>query len=158
MTFDVAQFNMSDDAIGKFRRWVKKPRDCVINVMELLGILDQQNADLCRIMVGDTGLQVGQIEDIFSLFEPNFKWRFFRFTKLETLAQFTDQELNIGKAIFCGYMGQEGHVFLIAKSLDGKVMYIDPQINQICSLDQSNCVSSINNKQAYFILQAAPKS
>jgi hypothetical protein len=157
MTFDVPQFKITDDAIKKFRRWVKKPRDCVINAMELLNILDDENADICRIMVGDTGLKVGQIEDIFSLLNPNFQWRFFRFTKIETLSQFTVDELKPDHAIFCGYIGQEGHVFLIAKTSDGKIVYIDPQVNEICPLEQSSCVKYINDKQAYFILQASPK-
>ena len=157
-SFDVAQFKITDDAITKFRRWVKKPRDCVINAMELLGILNDQSADIARIMVGDQGLKVGQIEDIFSLVEPKFHWRFFRFTKLETLAQFTNQELKPAHAIFCGYVGQEGHVFLIAKSASGRVMYVDPQINQLCPLDKSECENFINNKHAYFILQASPKN
>ena len=157
-SFDVAQFQITDDAISKFRRWVKKPRDCVINAMELLNILNAQNADLCRIMVGDTGLQVGQIEDIFSLLEPKFQWRFFKFTKLESLSDFTMNELKPGHSIFCGYLGQEGHVFLIAKSLDGKILYVDPQVNELCPLDQSTCVKYIDNKQAYFILQVASKT
>lgn len=158
MTFDVPQFKITDDAITKFRRWVKKPRDCVINAMELLSILDAQNADLCRIMVGDTGLKVKQIEDIFSLLDQKFQWRFFRFTKLETLSQFTIDELKPAHAIFCGYIGQEGHVFLIAKSVDGRILYVDPQVNELCQLDQSSCIKYINNKHAYFILQAAPKN
>lgn len=157
-SFDVSQFQITDDAISKFRRWVKKPKDCVINGMELLGILNDQNADIARIMVGDQGLTVEQIEQIFSLIEPNFNWRFFRFSKLETLAQFTNQELKPSHAIFCGYLGQEGHVFLIAKTLGGDVMYIDPQINELCELDKSSCIKLIDNKQIYYILQASPKN
>lgn len=156
--YDIAQFKISDEAILKFRRWVKKPKDCVINALELIGILNNQIADLCRIMVGDKGLEIGQIEDIFTLLEPNYKWRFFRFTKLKTLADFTSEKLIPGNAIFCGYMGQEGHVFIIAKALDQNVMYIDPQINQICPLDESECLKFIDKKHAYFILQASPKN
>lgn len=155
MTFNVAQFRLTDDAISKFRRWIKKPRDCVINVMELLGIFNQQIANLCRIMVGDSGLTGNQIEDIFSLVELNFKWRFFRFTKLETLAQFTNQELQQGHAIFCGYMGQSEHVFLIAKKLNGEIMYVDPQTTQLCSLN--TCEALFQKQKFYYILQYSPK-
>ncbi len=158
-TFEVAQFNITDDAIFKFRRWIKKPRDCVINAMELLNILNQQNADIARIMVGDKGLTIDQIEQIFSLIEPNYTWRFYRFTKLETLAEFTNNKLNPSNAIFCGYLGEQGrHVFLIAKNIDGDVLYIDPQVNELCNLEESTCIKFINNNQAYFILQVSPKN
>ena len=93
MGYEVAQFVLTDDAVGKFRRWVKKPRDCVINAMELLGILDSQNADIARILMGDIGAQIKQIEGIFSIVEPTFNWNFYKFTNIETLAQFTSQEL-----------------------------------------------------------------
>ncbi len=157
-SFDVAQFRITDDSISKFRRWIKKPRDCVINAMELLGILTDKNADIARIMVGDQGITIEQIEQIFSLIEPKFNWRFFRFTKLETLSHFTSQQLKPLHSIFCGYLGQDGHVFLIAKTINEKIMYIDPQINELCDLDQSSCVKFIENKQIYYILQFSPKN
>lgn len=157
-SYDVAQFKLTDDSISKFRRWIKKPRDCVINAMELLGILSDQNADIARIMVGDKGLNIKQIEDIFSLLEPNFNWNFYKFSSIETLANFTNKELKPAHAIFCGYYGDEGHVFLIAKTLDGRIIYIDPQTNELCNLDNSSCFNFIGNKNAYFILQVSQKN
>ena len=157
MGYEVAQFKLTDDSISKFRRWVKKPRDCVINAMELLGILDDQNADIARILIGDTGAQIKQIEDIFEVVEPKFKWNFYKFTNIQTLAQFTSSELKPQHTIFCGYMGNEGHVFLIAKSIEGKVYYVDPQVDAICNLDTNECYNFIDNKKSYFILQASPK-
>ena len=157
MGYNVAQFMLTDDAIRKFRRWVKKPRDCVINAMELLGILDQQNADIARILIGDTGAQIKQIEDIFTIVEPAHNWNFYKFSNVQTLAQFTTNELKPQNAIFCGYTGNEGHVFLIAKGIDNKVYYIDPQVNAICNLDIAECFNFIDKKNAYFILQHQQK-
>ena len=39
MTFKPSEFKMSDAQIYSFRRWVKKPMDCVINALELIGAL-----------------------------------------------------------------------------------------------------------------------
>jgi len=158
MGYEVAQFKLTDDSINKFRRWIKKPRDCVINAMELIGILDGQNADIARILIGDTGAQIKQIEDIFEVVEPRFKWKFYKFTNIQTLAQFTSNELKPQNTIFCGYEGTEGHVFLIAKGNDGKVYYVDPQVDAICNLDTKECFNFIDNKHSYFILQASPKN
>jgi len=37
MSYQPAQFKMSDQQIFSFKRWVKKPMDCVINALELIG-------------------------------------------------------------------------------------------------------------------------
>ena len=157
MGYEVAQFKITDDAITKFRRWIKKPRDCVINAMELLGILNQQNADIARILIGDIGAQIKQIEDIFEVVEPKFNWNFYKFTNIQRLAHFTSNELKPEHAIFCGYMGNEGHVFLITKGIDNKVYYIDPQVDAICNLDTKECFNFIGEKNAYYILQFQKK-
>ena len=157
MGYNVAQFILTDDSIKKFRRWVKKPRDCVINAMELLGILDQQNADIARILIGDTGAHIKQIEDIFTIAEPAHNWNFYKFTNIQTLAHFTAHELKPSHAIFCGYTGNEGHVFLIAKGNHNIVYYIDPQVDAICNLDNPTCFNFIDKKNAYFILQHQQK-
>jgi len=154
----VANFQITDSSIKKFRRWVQKPRDCVINAMELIGILDQQSADIARIFIGDTGAKIPQIEQVFSLVQQLYEWKFVKLNGLQDLIQITNNDAMLKKshAMFCGYLGEdEGHVFLIAKGNGGKAYYIDPQVNEVCDLNQ--CGNYIANKQGYFVLQAKLK-
>ena len=156
MQSSVAQFPITDNAVHNFRRWVKKPKDCVINAMELLQCLDSRTADICRIMVGDIGLQTAQIEQIFSLLHPSNYWKFVKFPDLRTLEYITQQELRPGKAMFCGYAGSNTrHVFLIAKSLNGDIMYVDPHVNTLCALHDPRCVQYIEKQRMYYVLQHA---
>jgi hypothetical protein len=152
--FQIAQFNFSNDSITNFKRWVKKPRDCVLNTMELLGILDSHTADIARIIIGDIGVEIRHIEQICELVYPEYKCNFYKFTNLKTLTDFTSKQMEYSNAIFCGY---QGHAFVVAKYDNGNVYYIDPQINTICNLDDKNCFKHIANKDAYFVLQKMKK-
>ena len=154
----VATFQINNDSIIKFRRWVKKPKDCVINAMELIGILDQQSADIARIFIGDTGVNINQIEDVFRLVQPLFQWKFVKLNDLIELVKITNDDsiLKRSQAIFCGYLDNNfGHVFLIAKNNNGKAYYIDAQVNEVCDLNK--CENYIINKKGYFVLQAKLK-
>ena len=169
MTFKPAEFKMSDAQIHSFRRWVKKPMDCVINALELIGALDDRNADLMRIAAGDTGLQKDQIENIFSYLFPSNKWDFFGYSDIKKLEHFAMNIMQPGHVIFCGYYGhnasvnaQIGHVFLIGKDHAGQIKYMDPQIGNggtICNLvGNDTCYGYIKDKSQYFILQYTGKT
>jgi hypothetical protein len=155
MPFTIAQFYISDDNLLKFRRLVKKPRDCVINALELLGVLEAVPADLMRIVVGDTGINASQIEQIFSYVQPSARWRFFRYTDIKTLEQFAYQGLQPSHVIFCGYQ-KNGfkHVFIVGKNHHGQILYIDPQVDAFCPLEQPQCFNYIRDAQEYYILQS----
>ena len=45
-----------DENINKFGRAIKKPKDCVINALEIIGIINTTDADIMRIVVGDNGI------------------------------------------------------------------------------------------------------
>jgi hypothetical protein len=168
MTFKPAEFKMSDAQIHSFRRWVKKPMDCVINALELIGALDGRNADLMRIAAGDSGLEKDQIENIFSYLFPSNKWDFFGYSDIKKLEHFAVNIMQPGRVIFCGYYGhnasvnaQIGHVFLIGKNQSGQIKYMDPQIGNgtICNIQGNDtCYSYIADKSRYFILQYSGKS
>ena len=159
MTYNVSNFNITDDAIASFRRFIKKPRDCVINAMELINLIDKYTADMCRIMVGDIGLTAEQIEGIFKLIYPTHNWNFYQYTNIISLDKISQTELKRGTAIFCGYSGPKGtHVFLIAKKLSGEVYYLDPQLDLICPLTDPRCVYHISNQTHYYVLQDQKKN
>lgn len=153
MIFNISEFKISDEDLMKFFKLVNKRNDCVINALQLIGILDRLNADLMRIAVGDIGLNADQIRDTFSLVVPTKAWRFLRYTDVKDLASFTQFYMKPGHVIFCGFEDEyTKHVFLVGKTMSGNVLYIDPQINLICDLD-SQCRSIIENKKGYYILQ-----
>lgn len=153
MIFSVSEFKISDENLMKFFKLVDKPNDCVINALQIIGILDRLNADLMRIAVGDIGLNDVQIRDIFRVVVPSKQWRFFRYTNVSDLAVFTSHFMKPGHVIFCGYEGPSiNHVFLIGKTMSGNALYIDPQAKVVCDLDYQ-CRHFIENKKGYYILQ-----
>lgn len=155
MTYLVSQFQISDENLMLFKRFVKKPMDCVINALELLFILEHNSADLMRIVVGDYGITIEQLEDIFKYVNPQHRFRFFRYTNIETLSRFCQAELVPGHVIFCGYsMKDFKHAFLIGKKLDGSIMYIDPQPDAFCDLSSDECYEHIKDAEEYYILQS----
>jgi len=161
--YNIAQFFISNENITNFKRDVKKPRDCVINALELIGILQSSYADIMRIAVGDYGLDTSQIEQIFYYVQSNFRWKFVRYTNIDTLVQFCLQTLQPSHVIFCGYsMIVNGtifkHVFLIGKTNQLEIKYMDPQINAFCNLDEINCYNNIGGAQEYYILQTTADS
>ena len=162
----VPQFLITDEHIRSFRRWVKKPRDCVINALEIIGIVDSAQADIMRIMVGDTGVLRNQIEEIFEYNFPEYTWRFRKYKDLESIAKFCVDTLETNHVVFCGYSvhsskinehgfqyHEDRHVFLIGKSSDGRIVYIDPQINTMCDLTDPRCLRLIDMAQRYYMLQ-----
>ena len=152
--YNIAQFYISNENLLNFKRYVKKPYDCVINALEIIGILNGTNADLMRIAVGDTGLDIYQIENIFSYIEPSFHWRFVRYSNIKTLVEFCFQTLKPSMVIFCGYLkGDFRHVFLIGKTNQMEIKYIDPQLNLFCNLKSKKCYTNIHDAQEYYILQ-----
>jgi hypothetical protein len=153
MGYSPAQFRLTDDSIQKFRRWIKKPNDCVVNAMELLGVIDNTHADIIRIVIQDKPLEKSQIREIFSYVQPRHVWRMTPFKDINLLKTFTRDILQPGYASFMAYSGNPGHVFIIAKNLKGEVMYVDPQVNVICNLDDPRCYQYIANKESYFILE-----
>jgi hypothetical protein len=152
-----ASFPINDDSIVKFGRWVKKPRDCVINAMELIGLLSPMAADIMRILVGDKGITTQQLEDIFKYTNPRYDWNFYGFTNIQSLSSITINDLAPGYALFCGYSGNDDHVFLIAKSLSGDLIYIDPQMGALCPLKSRICLNFIDSKKTYYILKTRLK-
>lgn len=163
VNYEISSFPISDANIQNFRRWVKKPMDCVINALEIVGIIDQTNADLMRIAVGDFGLNVSQIESIFeyvsALTPSRFSYKFFRYTNLQSLSNIC-AAMPLNTVIFCGYNKNNfKHVFLIGKTSNSDIIYIDPQYGQLCALNRDpGCLSVIQNAQEYYVLQYADTS
>jgi hypothetical protein len=70
------------------KRLIKKPMDCVINALQVLGLVDEKHADLMRILVGDTGPNLKKISAaLFLCFLQNI--RFLKITHQQLEASFS---------------------------------------------------------------------
>jgi hypothetical protein len=122
--------------------------DCVINALQLIGVLDTFSSNILRIScVGSTGFEKDQIEKIFVLYKGvNFD---FKSTKnFDEFANSIETQLLPGNIVFAGFTG---HVFIIGRYLNGKLVYIDPQINTICDIITCQDILKKGGKE-YFIL------
>lgn len=87
------------------------------------------------------------------MYQP-VRWRFVRYTNINTLETFSIQQLQPSHVMFCGYQKQGfKHVFLIGKDNAGQVMYIDPQANVYCAVIEPSCFQYIKDAEEYYILQ-----
>jgi len=144
----LSQFKISDENIMNFKRYLKSPMDCVINALQLMGILDTLSSNILRIScVGTTGFEKEQIEKIFTLYTGvNFEFKSTK--KFDEFVQIIETQLLPGNVVFAGYTG---HVFIIGRYLNGQLVYIDPQLNIICNILE--CQDMIRNGgKEYFIL------
>jgi hypothetical protein len=128
---NLTQIIMSDEQINNFQRDITSPMDCFINALQLFGVLDTRTANLMRISsLGKTGFQKEEIEMIFIYVTG----KNFDFKATHDYSEFSStikQRLQPGHAVFAGY---EGHVFIIARTQTGTILYIDPQVPIICNL------------------------
>lgn len=145
----LAQYRITDATISAaYTRPVITQMDCVINMLEIIGVLDQVTANIIRVTsTGRVGIFGEEIEKIFILKEGhNYS---FRQTVLNGGALF--EHLNQDHAAICGY---PGHVFMIAKQGD-KLYYIDPQVpfpSTPCDLMNAECLALINRQPHFYVL------
>ena len=148
----ISHFKMDDVNILNFRRLVNNPGDCVINAMQLIGMIDSKAAEVLRIMVGNRGFQVKEVESIFMLYGSHI-FKFQTIPNFETWKDMIIKTLFRGNVMFTGY---DGHVFIIGALLDGNYVLIDPQLpegSRFCYFAHNNmCENFIKNKSFYYIL------
>jgi hypothetical protein len=110
--------------------------------------LDVVSANLLRIpsSLQKTGFSKEEIEMIFILFMGNN----FTFTPTENFQEFAtyiETFLKPGYAVFAGYTG---HVFILARNLNGEIILIDPQEPIYCNIN--HCQDKIHKGSKYFLL------
>lgn len=143
----LSQFVISDINIMNFKRYLHSPRDCVINALQIFGILDVISANVMRMFTVNTDIQKEEIEKIFVLtFGNNFEFK-------STLC-FNEFTLNIynllkpGNGVFAGYLG---HVFILARLTNGNIIVIDPSLHIMCDVRLMNEYLG-NCPKPYFLL------
>jgi len=152
----VASFDITDDNIQAVRRYLPEPKDCVINALELLRIIDPVMAGVMRIFVGKTGIQTEQMIKIFEfIYRRPFFLAFRPVNELNVLEEYSVNTLPVNKCIFVGvqYNDNTGHTFIIGKNNQGGLIYLDPQNPDVCDLRYGECVQRVfGNASSYFIL------
>jgi len=156
--YTLSQFKISNENINSFKSFINAPNDCVINALQLMGNLDTISSNILRIScVGENGFNKDQIEKIFILLKGhNFEFK--STSNFDTFAKNIETNLLPGHVVFAGYKTSRvlpgqigGHVFILGRYLDGKIMYIDPQLNTIC--DINTCQDLIRNGgDSYYVL------
>ena len=167
MIRNISKFVIADKNIETFFRIVSnnKNNDCVINAMQIIGILDSFSANVCRItsLTEENGMMNSeQIAKIFSL-KYDKLYKFTRVaTKYEIFCNLIITNLNhSSNIVFCGYKGSDniGHIFLIGYRNDKRFQLIDPQIKTsepvICHAENfAPCFENyIGNKENYYLLK-----
>lgn len=149
---NLTYFRITDDQINSFETVVKSPMDCFINSLQLLGIINNVTADIMRISTaGKTGFTQEEIEKIFILLtghNHDFKGT----NSPDEFSIFIAKNLPPGNVVFAGHEGQSKHVYLIGRTLNGTIKYIDPQIGQICDLSLEHCQKLIINNKIFRLM------
>jgi hypothetical protein len=146
MTWKALYFNVnSTDEFAKFKRRILKPKDCVINALQVLGLIEERSAEIMRIMVGDSGISANQIEEIFEFTYPNQKFKFKEQSVLNLWNILDLMPYDNPSVVFAGveYKGGGGHVFIIERSaMGGHFKILDPHVsnNPIQCGDETNDV------------------
>lgn len=149
---NLTYFRITDDQINSFKAVVHSPMDCFINSLQLLGIINNVTADIMRISTaGKTGFTQEEIEKIFILLtghNHDFKGT----NSPDDFSIFIAKNLPAGNVVFAGHEGQSKHVYLIGRTHDGIIKYIDPQIGQICDLSSEECQKFISNNKTFRLM------
>lgn len=142
------QFRITDEQINQFRRLIHKPKDCFINAMQIMGMIDILGGNILRIScAGEHGFTKEQIEKIFMLHTGHYH-DFVDMSYME-FVELLETNLSPGYVTLAGYTG---HVFIVGRYVDGRIVYIDPQLDTICDLLSTECESLIKGHRQYYLL------
>jgi hypothetical protein len=156
-TLKLSTFIIEDANIEKFRRIASRSNDCVINAMQIIGMISDNEAALLRIVGGDTGLTPIAITKMFTLYiRKKFLFKEMDFQRFQQ----NINQIELGQVVFAGYsqvtQGKTfNHVFLIGKNRNNKIYLVDPQLPEqfrLCDLSSSECFSFISGKNKYYLL------
>lgn len=151
----LVEIKISDQNLCNFRRYMNSQMDCLINAMQLMGLIDSKAANLVRISSAGTttGFTIEQISSIFILYTN----KFCLFRQMANFNAFATQltKINPGTVALGGYTTEGlSHVFLIGKTIGGEMVYIDPRetISTYCNLSEQQCLNILSNKNLYYLL------
>lgn len=161
----LSHFQMSDDNLVTMKRYLAKPRDCVINSMELMKIVDSRSSGIMRILAGDVGITLPQTLAILEfVYVRPFRHIHYKIENLHLMFDLinNDNVFPRSRAIFAAlrYDDGDGHMITIGKSVKGELVYLDPQNPSMCDMNMFNCKLDIfrNVTDIYLIEYTEPHS
>jgi hypothetical protein len=145
----LSQFFISNDNINNFSRHFQSPMDCFINAMQIMNVVDAKSANIMRIStLGKTGFTKEQIELIF-IYTYGNNFDFKKTNDYNEWSTWIATYLQPSHIVFAGYTN---HVFLIGRLLDNTIVYIDPQVQQLCNLNDPTCSQYVQNQKEWYLL------
>jgi hypothetical protein len=161
---DVTIFKILDSQIAEFRRDLNVGMDCFINALQIFGVLDSKCANIIRMSSAatSTGFSIKQMESIF-IYLVGINFCFRPYDSFEVFRGTIQRTIQPGSAVFVGYetMGPNlrifRHVFIIARTIDGSFVIIDPQqipqkIAPLNDEEASKYLLFPGNRTIYYIL------
>jgi hypothetical protein len=143
---------ISNNNIDSFSRPVDYPKDCVINALLIIKLINNYHADIMRILIGDSGVSSDQMTAIFTWSHEHkyiFEFKYYdNINKIENILN----HMPVGHCIFCGVLwidGHYGHAIIVGKYLNGDIVVIDPQRNPII---QPDLLLYLQKSKAMFIM------
>lgn len=156
LNYEIAQFRICNENFANFTRLASHDKDCVINALELLKIVDKLSAGIMRIIVEPgKGIGINTLQNIFSFLYQNHLWVFRQYNNLQILVDKITTKLMQGYVVFCGitYPNGNNHVFLIGLDIHNRYSLIDPQI-ALCFLSSKECYDHLLCGTSWYILEA----
>ena len=145
-------FPITNEQIASFSRNIQSPMDCFINALQLLGVINHLTANIMRISsAGKTGFLQEEIEKIFILITGH-NHDFRAAPSSEDFSRWISTYLPPGHVVFAGHQGSSNHVYLIGRTLDGRISYIDPQLGTICDLQSEECQKFISDNTLFRLM------
>lgn len=155
---DIANWKITNENLLHFERLANHNNDCVINALQILGLIDSKHAGIMRILVKPGyGVQKNEFQSILQLLYPSFRWKFIRYTNVDRFIKKLMEILPNGTVSFCGIKWREGskHVFLVGKALTGEFVIIDGQRNPVsivCDASRA-CENYLNDGEEWYIMK-----
>ena len=153
--FKIPYFSITQKDILEFKRSQGHGKDCVINALEILKILNDNSAGILRILIKPfDGISGPIIQNIFSFLYPSYLWNF---KEYNTVKEFEFRIVNnfpSNSIIFCGmtFKDDTSHVFLIFKDLS-EYFIVDGQLG-ICNLiTDTDCYDFLKNGKKWYMLE-----
>lgn len=124
-TPELLVYPLTNARLEAIQRINPKPRDCVINAMEIIGMFNHTEAGIARAFVGDVGVPSDRILESFNITNsPNIhSWGQIP----DNIAFFNQLPASTVIYVFVVWTNGDSHVMLVGKGNDGELYVIDPQ-------------------------------
>lgn len=149
----IANFDFGNRNVDVFERHNEHDMDCVINALEYLEKIDTRCSKYMRILFKNKPIEGIYIQNFFEIEMPNHKWVITEYPNFKSFVNKLKLDLNIRKACICLFEtpimksgNRDGHVALIARDINGKLVLIDGQKDDLIDLSIDTVVEKYFKK------------